>query len=412
MATHTALDHMTINHPIDISSGAFIQHKYAYYRWLREEAPVYKGKLSIISAYLLSRYDDCVAMLKDPRFVRNRTTVTGGKNRLPIPVPRAISLVAQSMILEDEPEHRRLRNLVHKAFIPRALARLEGRIERLTHELLDAAQARGTVNLMQAYALPIPVTVIKELVGVSDEDMPHFRSGIRVLSEGFTGWNFLRTIIWDLPATVRFVRELIARKRADPGDDILTGLIQAEEAGQQLSDDELVSMVMLLILAGYETTVHLITNSVVSLLLHPEQLARLRAEPELAALAVEEVLRYNGPVQSTKPAYATEDVTLHGVTIPKGATVIPLLGAANHDPAIFEHPEVFDIARTPNRHLGFGQGIHYCLGAPLARMETRIALTTLLERSPNLRLAVEPQELTLQPVPSWHRYAALPVVLS
>ena len=412
MATHATLDGTIIKHPIDISSRGFIEHKDAYYCWLREQAPVYKGRLSIIGVYLLSRYDDCVAMLKDPRFVRDRTTVTGGKNRLPFPVPKAISLLARNMILEDEPEHRRLRNLVHKAFTPRALARLEGRIAQLTHELLDAAEQQSTVDLMQAYALPIPVTVIKELVGVADADMPRFQSGIRVLSAGFSGWNFLRTIVWDLPATVRFVRELIARKRADPGDDILTGLIQAEEAGQQLSDDELVSMVMLLILAGYETTVHLITNSVVSLLLHPEQLARLRAEPELAGSAVEEVLRYNGPVQNTKPAYAAEDVTLHGVTIPKGATVMPLLGAANHDPAIFERPEVFDIARTPNRHLGFGQGIHYCLGAPLARMETRIALTTLLERSPNLRLAVRPEELVLQPVPSWHRYAALPVVLS
>ena len=275
MATPAALDQTTLKHPIDISSPAFIEHKEAYYRWLREQAPVYKGKLSLLNVYLLSRYDDCVAMLKDPRFVRDRTTVTGGKNRLPIPVPKSISLLAKSMILEDEPEHRRLRNLVHKAFTPRSLARLEGRITQLTHELLDAAAGRGTVDLMQAYALPIPVTVIKELVGVPDADMPRFRSGIRVLSDGFSGWNFLRTIVWDLLATIRFVRELIARKRADPGDDILTGLIQAEEAGQQLSDDELVSMVMLLVLAGYETTVHLITNSVVSLLLHPEQLARL-----------------------------------------------------------------------------------------------------------------------------------------
>jgi cytochrome P450 len=372
---------------------------------------VYKGKLSIITIYLLSRYDDCVALLKDPRFVRDRTTVTGGNNRLPIPVPKSISLLAKSMILEDEPEHRRLRNLVHMAFTPRALARLEGRITQLTHDLLDAAEAQGNVDLMQAYALPIPVTVIRELVGVSDADMPRFRSGIRVLSEGLSGWNFLRTIVWDLPATIRFVRELINRKRADPGDDILTGLIQAEDDGQHLTDDELVSMVMLLILAGYETTVHLITNSVVSLLRHPEQLARLRAAPELAASAVEEVLRYHGPVQSTKPAYAREDVTLHGVTIPKGTAVMPLLGAANHDPTIFPDPEVFDIARTPNRHLGFGQGIHYCLGAPLARMETRIALQTLIERNPHLRLAVEPDELVLQPIPSWQRYSALPVVL-
>jgi cytochrome P450 len=411
MATDMTQSQTIIKHPIDISSRAFIQNPTPYHQWLRAQAPVYKGKLSIITIYLLSRYDDCVALLKDPRFVRDRTTVTGGNNRLPIPVPKSISLLAKSMILEDEPEHRRLRNLVHMAFTPRALARLEGRITQLTHDLLDAAEAQGNVDLMQAYALPIPVTVIRELVGVSDADMPRFRSGIRVLSEGLSGWNFLRTIVWDLPATIRFVRELINRKRADPGDDILTGLIQAEDDGQHLTDDELVSMVMLLILAGYETTVHLITNSVVSLLRHPEQLARLRAAPELAASAVEEVLRYHGPVQSTKPAYAREDVTLHGVTIPKGAAVMPLLGAANHDPTIFPDPEVFDIARTPNRHLGFGQGIHYCLGAPLARMETRIALQTLIERNPHLRLAVEPDELVLQPIPSWQRYTALPVVL-
>lgn len=191
----------------------------------------------------------------------------------------------------------------------------------------------------------------------------------------------------------------------------VTGLIEAEEDGDRLSEDELVAMVFLLIVAGYETTVHLITNAVQTLLTHPEQLARLRAEPELIESAVEEVLRYNGPVHGTKPEYALEDVTLHGVTIPKGAVVMPLLGAANHDPAVFENPEVFDIARTPNRHLGFGQGIHYCLGAPLARLEARIALKTLFERNPNLRLAVRPEELKLQYIPGWHRHVSLPVVL-
>jgi len=281
-ATHALVRDM-IKHPINISSKRFIEHTNAYYQWLREEAPVYKGKLSVLTVYLLSRYNDCVELLMDRRFVRNRTTVTGGKNRVPFPVPKAISLVAQNMILADE--------------------------------------------------------------------------------------------------------------------------------GQQLSEDELVSMVLLLILAGFETTVHLITNAVVTLLLHPVQLQRLRDQPDLMSSAVEEIVRYNGPVQSTKPAYASQAITLHGVTIPRGAMVLPLLGAANRDPAVFERPEVFDIARTPNRHLGFGQGIHYCLGAPLARMETRIALQTLLKRNPNLRLAVEPKALKLQTIPTWHRYERLPVVL-
>ncbi len=171
------------------------------------------------------------------------------------------------------------------------------------------------------------------------------------------------------------------------------------------------SMVFLLVFAGYETTVHLITNSVVTLLQHPDQLARLRAQPELTESAIEETLRYNGPVQGTKPCYPTEDVTLHGVTIPKGATVVPLLGAANRDPAVFRDPDVFDISRTPNKHLGFGQGIHYCLGAPLARLETKIALKNLLDRNPNLRLAITPEQLSIQTLPLWHRYERVPVVL-
>lgn len=399
-----------IKKPINLASNAFHTNKYAYYTWLRENAPVYKGKISVINAYLLSRYDDCVAMLKDSRFVRNRTTLTGG-SRLPFPVPKSVALIAQNMILEDEPAHRRLRALVHTAFTPRALARLEQRIEQLTHALLDGAQQRGTLDLIQAYALPIPVTVIREMVGVSDEDMPKFRNSVRVLTDGMSGWSLFRTLFWDLRQAVSFVRDLIARKRFDPQDDILTALIQAEDKGEQLTEDELVSMVFLLIFAGYETTVHLIANGVVTLLQHPEQLARLRDRPELMASAVEEIVRYNGPVQGTKPGYAAEDVTLHGVTIPKGSAVMPLLGAANHDPAAFPNPAVFDIARAPNKHLGFGQGIHYCLGAPLARMETRIALKNLLERNPSLRLAVKPEELRIQNIPLWHRYERLPVTL-
>jgi cytochrome P450 len=397
-------------HPLDLGSLDFAENKYAYYQWLRAEAPVYKGKISVLSVYCLSRYHDCVALLKDPRFVRNRTTATGGR-RLPIPLPKSVSFVAKSMIIEDEPEHLRLRTLVNKAFTPRAVARFEPRIERLTHDLIDQAQKQGAVDLLQAYSLPVPTTVIAELVGVSGEDEKRLRGSMRVLSKGFSGWSILRTMLWDLRRASRFVRELVARKRADPQDDILTGLIHAEEEGERLSEDEIVSMVFLLIIAGYETTAHLITNGVATLLQHPDQLARLRDEPELIDSAVEEILRFRGPVQGTKLNYALEDVTFHGVTIPRGSGVVPLFGAANHDPAVFEEPEIFDITRTPNRHLGFGHGIHFCLGAHLARMETRISLTNLLARNPNLRLAVKPEELRLQNLPLWHRYQSLPVVM-
>jgi cytochrome P450 len=214
-----------------------------------------------------------------------------------------------------------------------------------------------------------------------------------------------------MPGTVRFVRELVARKRGNPQEDILTGLIEAEANGERLTEDEIVAMVFLLVVAGYETTVHLITNGVLILLQHPDQLERLREQPELMDSAVEEILRHRGPVHGTKLNYATEDVTFHGVTVPKGSPVIPLLGAANHDPRAFDDPEVFDIARAPNRHLSFGHGNHFCLGAQLARMETKVALATLLERNPNLRLAVDPSEIEVQNMPFWHRHQSLPVVL-
>lgn len=213
-----------------------------------------------------------------------------------------------------------------------------------------------------------------------------------------------------MPRLVKLTHKLIAQKRVNPADDILSGLIQAEEEGDRLTEDELVAMVFLLILAGYETTVHLITNSVATLLQHPEQLAKLRADPELMPSAVEEILRFSGPVHATERCYTTEDITLHGVTIPKGELVFPLLGAANRDPAVFDNPDTFDITRTPNKHLGFGQGIHYCLGAPLARIETQIALKTLLDRNPNLRLAA-PEALRFTTVPGFHSYERLPVVL-
>ena len=396
---------------MNLGTQAFADRKYEIYEWLREEAPLYRGKVAILKVVLLSRYDDCIALLKDPRFVRNRTTATGG-GRLPFPMPRRLALLANSMIVEDDPAHRRLRGLVNSAFKPGAIARIEARVERLTHELLDVAEKEGRVDLQSAYALPIPVTVIRELVGVDDADMPVFSGLMNSLSQGgITAWNVLRAFTVDIPRATRTVRSLVARKRSDPGDDILSGLIHAEEDGERLTEDEIVSLVFLLIVAGFETTVHLITNGVAALLTHPEQHERLRAEPGRMDDAVEEILRFRGPVHGTKMNYATEDVEWHGEPIARGTPVVPLLGAANHDPRAFDAPERFDVGRAPNRHLAFGHGPHFCLGAQLARMETRVALTTLLERNPNLRLAVAPDELKVQNIPMWHRLEGLPVEL-
>ncbi len=399
--------------PIDLSSPEFNEHKYDWYRWALEEAPVCLGKISVMKVSLVSRYDDCRMVLTDQRFVRNRGRAKGkgSTSPFPFPMPKSVAALARSMIQEDDPEHRRLRNLVNKAFTPRAVGRLSDRVEELSHELLDSLEKQDPVDLLEAYSRPIPTRVIAEMVGLPKDDVHQFQYGLSVLTKGMSGLGLVRTLFWDLRRTARFVRELVARKRAEPGDDILSELIQAEEEGDRLSEDELVAMVFLLIIGGFETTLHLITNGVRTLLEHPDQLERLRAEPELWDSAVEEIVRHRGPIHSTKPQYSTEDVTLHGFTIKKGTPIMPLLGAANHDPRAFEKPDEFDIAREPNRHLGFGFGMHFCLGKQLAVMETRVALKNLVERAPNLRLAVDPSELELARLAGWHRHVSLPVAL-
>lgn len=284
---------------------------------LREHSPVHKGKLVVLDVYLLSRYNDCVMVLKDPRLVRDRSRLnskTGG-SKFPLPLPHIVKLLGENMLLADGDEHRHLRGLVHQAFTPRALAKLEHRLETLTHELLDNVEGQSVVDLIPAYALPIPVAIIGEMLGVSASEMRQFKNGLTVLSSGLSGSGFVKTLRRDLPDLLRLIRGLIARKRAVPEDNILTGLIHAEEDGQRLSEDELFSMVLLLITAGYETTYNLIANSVIALLTHPTQLAWLQVEPERIGTAIEEVMRFAGPLQGTKPAYATEALIIRGVTI-------------------------------------------------------------------------------------------------
>lgn len=394
--------------PLNLSSKAFIQNKFAVLEEVREQRPVHQAKISVMRLYTVARYEDCANLLKDPRFVRNRSTATGG-SRFPFPVPKSLRPIIESMIQEDDPNHRRLRDLVRRAFRPQAISELEANIDTYSMELLDGLEQRPQFDLQSEYALKIPVRMIADMMGVSRESMPAFQRMFKVLSEGFGGLRLFRTLLFDMPKVVDFTRQLIDEKRQQPGDDILTGLIQAEDDGDRLSEDELLAMVFLLIIAGYETTVHLITNGVLTLLQHPEQRDQLERHPKLINTAVEEIMRHRGPVQGTKPVYALEDVTLHGVTLPKGKPVMPLFGAANHDPRVFEQPLVFDITRNPNHHLGFGHGIHFCLGAHLARAETRLGINNLLRRLPGLRLAVDESVLELQALPGWHRYKSLPV---
>jgi len=306
----------------------------------------------------------------------------------------------------------RLRKLVSRPFTPRAIARLGDRVEAVTRELLDGMEPGQRIDLQQAYALPVPLTVINEMVGVPEQDRSTFHEYVELLFEGVQTHG-LEGAAERMDDFVDYLRGLIEQRKADPGEDILTGLIHASEDGDSLSDDEVIAMVFMLITAGYETTHNLITNGVSALLTHPDQLARLKEQPELMDSAVEEMLRYTGTVGSTEvTTFAADDITLHGVTIPRGSLVLALLGSANRDPDQFSEPDAFDIAREPNNHLAFSRGNHFCLGAHLARMETRIAIANLIERFPGLKLAVPSDQLRLLPIPLMNRLDGLPVVLA
>lgn len=411
-----------LTHPIDLTGAAFSRHKYALYPRLLEEAPVYIAKISILKVHLISRYADCRDVLSDARFVRNRARAKAGKaageptskgsvNPFPFPLPKAVTALAKSMIVEDDPEHRRLRDLVNKAFTLRAVDRLSDRVETLSSDLLDRLERKRRFDLVEDYARPIPTRVIAEMMGIRSDQTAELQRGLGVLTKGLSGFGLVRTLLWDLRRTSKFIRRLVDEKRREPRDDILSALILVEEGGDRLSEDELVAMAFLLMIAGFETTLHLITNSVRHLLEVPEEAERLRAEPSLWESAVEELIRFRGPIHGTKLMYPTEDVQLQGVLIRQGTPVMPLLGAANFDPRAFDHPERFEITRDPNHHLGFGFGSHFCLGRRLAQMETRIALKNLVDRAPNLRLDIDPERLELARTPGWHRYLSLPVAL-
>jgi cytochrome P450 PksS len=383
----------------DLASPAFKANPYPFYARLRAEAPVWRVTLrDRRTAWLVTRYEDVARVLKDDTFAKDKLNAMDPEQRAKTPwVPGFLKPLERNMLDLDDPDHVRLRALVSKAFTPRLIERLRGRIEALCEELLDAMERerkrKGGTDLLAGYALPLPATVIAELLGVPAEDHARFHRWSNRLVSVSSGRDMLRA----LPAAlsfVRYLRNLVERRRADPEDDLITALIRAEEAGDKLSEDELLAMAFLLLVAGHETTVNLIASGTLALLEHPEQTERLRRDPSLVKPAVEELLRYTSPVELATERYARQDTEIGGRRIPCGELVLAVLGSANHDEQHFENPDVLDLARDPNRHLAFGRGgVHHCLGAPLARMEGQIAMTALLRRFPGARLAMAPEDL-------------------
>lgn len=380
------------------------QDPYAVYGRLREQGPVHRiTGTDGLPAWLVTRYDDVREALADPRLSLDKRNATLGGYR-GMALPPALDANLLNM---DPPDHTRIRRMVSKAFTPRHLERLREPVRHTAEQLLDALAVQNLVDLIPAYAAPLPIVVICDLLGVPSSRRPDFRAWTDALvAPDPSRPERARQAVGGL---LTFFTRLIADKRAHPADDLLSALIGVRDEKDRLSEDELMSLAFLILVAGYENTVHLIGNAVAALLADPDQLAALRANPDLQDRAVEELARYDGPVPLAIRRFPTEDIVIGDITVPAGETVLLSLAAAHRDPRRFPDPDRLDLGRDATGHLALGHGIHYCLGAPLARMETGIALTALFERFPELSLAVPTSELRRRPSLRSRGLIALPV---
>jgi cytochrome P450 len=390
---------------------AMLDDPYPVYRRLRETDPVHWHEP--FGAWVLTRYHDVVAALHDPRFSSERTGTMQEMAGQPGLKP-FFDFLATRMLYADPPRHTRLRGLVSKAFTPHAVEAMRPHIQALVDQCLDRVQPQGRMDLIADLAYPLPVTVIVEMLGVPVED----RERLKRWSDEFIVY-FSKSPAQVTPqeydraaqavaAEEDYFRAAVARLRAGAEPSLLGALARVEEAGDRLTEQEVYANANLLLTAGHETTTNLIGNGVLALLRHPDQLAKLRADPSLLPGAVEEFLRYDSPVQFTHRV-AKEDVAVGDKVIRRGQFVYLMLGAANRDPARFPDPDRLDVVRKDNHHVSFGQGPHFCLGAPLARLEAQTALGTLLRRFPRLRLATD--RLEYRQTFNLHGLQALPVLL-
>src|SRR6266536_1492984 len=380
--------------PVDVTNATFKANPFPFYAQLRAEAPVFPVKLPIRQrAWLITRYDDVLNVLKDERFAKDRRHAMTPEQLKKLPwIPPMFKPLEHNMLDLDSPNHTRLRALVHKAFTPRLIEQMRDQIQAVTNELLDAAEPNGGMDLIADFALPLPLTMIGRILGVPAKDNHKFHRWTKTLLSAGTNTNYVVFI----PIIMRFMgylKKLIKERRAHPKDDLVTALVQAKDGSDKLSGDEVLAMIFLLLVAGHETTVNLIGSGSLALLEHPDQLEKLRIEPAIIKPAIEELLRFVCPVEMATERYAREDITIAGTTIPRGELVLAVLGSANRDADYFDNPDSLDVTRENNKHLAFGLGAHYCLGAPLSRLEGQIAISTLIRRMPNLRLSIAPAQI-------------------
>jgi len=369
----------------------FYANPYPVYDRFREEAPIYWSNR--FQAWILTRYTDVAATIRDTQRFSNARRVPALLEKLPPSVQSEIGPLKRhfsiGLVQSDPPDHTRIRALVNKTFTPRMVEDLRPRIQAITDELLDNVIATGSMDVIADFAYPLPATVICEFVGVPVEARDHYKSWssriFRFLGTGRPELTIVREAQQALLELEQYFRDLFVVLRRQPKDDLLSHLVRVEVEGQRLSEDELLALCSTFVSAGHETTTNLIGMGVLALLQHPAQLERLRTRPDLMRQAVEEMLRYESPLQRNLKV-ATVDVALGDQQIRAGDLMFPMLGAANRDPAQFPNPHSFDLERLDNRHLAFGLGPHFCLGAPLARLECQLAIETLLRRLDSLEL--------------------------
>ena len=387
----------TQEQPYSLSGDQFKANPFPTFAQMRSEEPIYPfatgGNPATI--WIITNHEYAEAVLRDhKRFVKRWENTRTPEERAKLqPESLAVQMLNNHMLNTDGEDHTRLRTLVNKAFSGTIMAQQRTRVQTIANELLDQVAARGQMDLIDEYAFPIPIVVICDLLGIPHQDRDKFRAWSNAFISQAMNEDEWQEQVKFLQGMLQYLGEIFAQRRAQPQPDLISALVQAEENGDRLSETELYSMVVLLIVAGHETTVNLIGNGTLALLQHPDQLQKLRANPQLIESAVEELIRYDGPVETATMRFAAEDVTLGDKVIRRGEAINVTLTSANRDESRYAQADALDLERQNNRHLGFGMGVHYCVGAPLARMEGQIALNTLIQRLPNLRLAVPVAEL-------------------
>jgi cytochrome P450 family 107 subfamily K polypeptide 1 len=416
----------TVQAPIvNLFTPEYYRNPYLILERLRHESPVFQTKNPFgATLWYVTRYEDNLAILKNDALYSKQplegTPIDAQFVASPLMKPindfiikpllnPVLNPFFTNMLDQDAPNHTRLRHLVHKAFTPKVIGKMQGSIEAITHELLDKMQAKRDVDFINEFAFPLPIRVISELLGVPNKDQDKFK----VWSTTITEFNRnVPKLMYHTYSLNNYLTNLLNEKRKNPQEDLLSELVKVQEENDALSQDELVSMAVLLIIAGHETTVNLLGNGLMALLQYPEPMNALRDNPSLMKNAIEEILRYDSPVHMATDRYAREDHEISGVKIQRGDLMGVGIGAGNRDPQMFDDPHTLNIYRENVRHLSFGQGIHYCLGAPLARMEASFAFSAILERFEHIEMRVPLQQLDFRANPLLRGVTQFPIRVS